>query len=742
MKNHKLSVKLLIIIATISTLSLAIFESLMINQAKISLFEEKLNLIEEIVDKSSENLKEQVDGYLSTVVAMATYVGGQEIFNMEKCLPILRLEAESSDFIRIGVINIEGFGITTDNQTGDFSQREYFKSSMQGKAGVSNRLKDYFGGGEINVFSSPIYNLNIDPEKKNPLGVLFATKTLQSFSEKLNTLSFEGKGFFYIIGADGSPITDNKNENSIGKFENFYDAIELYDDQASTYLKDNIQSKKSGNIVYTRDHTQRQLYFAPTAVNDWYLIFSVPVETISFQTNQIILNLTIFSVILVLFAIAFSSAIIQSYQKNYRKLESFAYTDHVTKHYNWAKFQLMAKSILVDHPEKRFAMIVFDIQKFKILNDLYGYEVGNEVLKKIADYLAQIIEDHETFSRTATDNFNLLLKYENSETLIKKLTKLSNDISTLLDNYLIKIFIGINLIEDPTEEIDIISNHANIAKNIAKTSSTNFYAFYDAQKRKELLQVTYIENLMSEALQNEEFEVYLQPKFLVDSEKICGAEALVRWNKKNHGIIYPNDFIPIFEKNGFIAQLDLYMCEKVCDLIIKWKKEYNKELPISINISRANMNNNNLVSSLLEITKRKQVSPKLIEIELTESAVFEDIEKIRNTLLELREAGFLISIDDFGSGYSSLGALKNLPADYVKIDKTFFDGPNLDGREEELVINIVSLIRGLNLFSIAEGVETKKQLSILKAAGCDIVQGYFFSKPIPAHNFEKLYIAK
>lgn len=247
-----------------------------------------------------------------------------------------------------------------------------------------------------------------------------------------------------------------------------------------------------------------------------------------------------------------------------------------------------------------------------------------------------------------------------------------------------------------------------------------------------------IENKMQDALKNHEFEVYLQPKVELKGETIAGAEALVRWNDPEYGLISPAEFIPIFEKNGFIVNLDLYMFEQVCGLLQSWIEKGYEPVPVSVNLSHVHLKNPDFLKEFRAIFQKYKLPPKLLEIELTETLVFENLDLLVKVIDQFHEIGFDCSLDDFGSGYSSLNILKDVPVDTLKLDRGFFgSNQQKNDRGGYIVESIIELAKKLKMQTVSEGVETKEQVAFLKKANCDMVQGYVFAKPVPIVDFEK-----
>ena len=256
--------------------------------------------------------------------------------------------------------------------------------------------------------------------------------------------------------------------------------------------------------------------------------------------------------------------------------------------------------------------------------------------------------------------------------------------------------------------------------------------------RSKLLKEQDIESHMEEALENKEFKVYLQPKYSPEGGRMGGAEALVRWISPTSGFISPGEFIPIFEKNTFIIQLDEYMLEEVCKLQRMWLDEGKTLVPISVNISRIHLLDEGLILMILHIVDYYKLPHDCIELELTESAFFDDKKKLIHTVEELKKNGFVVSMDDFGSGYSSLNTLKDLPFDVVKLDGEFFRKMEDQTRSRIIIEDTITLAKHLELQVVAEGIEEKEQVEFLKSMGCDLIQGYYFAKPMPAEEFGKL----
>lgn len=409
------------------------------------------------------------------------------------------------------------------------------------------------------------------------------------------------------------------------------------------------------------------------------------------------------------------------------------------------KFNIMANELLNKY-HNNYALIYFDFNKFKYINEIGGYSVGNKVLVKVSSILINSIDNDELACRISSDNFLVLIKYSDIKNLKNKLFRFNEKVIGLqkeeFNNLKISIISGIYLINDINDEIFSIIDKANIARKTIKSSHKSQFAFYDSKLHLKFTKEKEIENRMVKALNNKEFTIFLQPKIELATKNLIGAEALVRWITPNNIVFYPNDFIPLFEKNGFIIELDFYVYEEVFKMLQSWINNNFKVIPISINVSRSHINSSDFISRLTKLIVKYNIPINLIELELTENIFLNNIKQVLNTINTLKSMGFTFSMDDFGSGYSSLMLLKELPIDVLKLDKSFFPNNTLSNKNKIITSNVVNMAKDLNIKVLCEGIETKEQIDFLIKIKCDIVQGYFFSKPIPIDEFIEKYKLK
>ena len=411
--------------------------------------------------------------------------------------------------------------------------------------------------------------------------------------------------------------------------------------------------------------------------------------------------------------------------------------DELTGIYNKQAFYAKTKEMLLDNPDKNFDLLRINIERFKVLNDLFGESTGDKLLRYIGKFLKEINLPLCVSGRLYADNF--VVCYEagkgDSRRMINTLQMVAD--SFAINNRTILSF-GLYRIDDKTLPVSVMCDRANMALWKAKGNFKNPYCEYDEKMRQQVLKEQKIINAMERAIQNKEFTLYLQPKYDIEKGTIIGAEALVRWISLENGFISPGDFIPVFENNGFVYEVDKFIWEESCRYLRKWLDEGREVHPISVNVSRIDLYTPKLVQHLVNLREKYQLPSQYLELEITESAYTEDPEQIITITRQLREAGFVILMDDFGIGYSSLNMLKDIQIDVLKLDMGFLKSSDHSAKGGNILTAILKMAESLKMQAIAEGVETKEQVEFLKSIGCRYVQGFYYSKPLPVGEFEKL----
>jgi diguanylate cyclase (GGDEF)-like protein len=411
--------------------------------------------------------------------------------------------------------------------------------------------------------------------------------------------------------------------------------------------------------------------------------------------------------------------------------------DELTDLYNRKKFCAVTNAMLREDPEHSYVLVRWDIERFKIINDLYGMEEGDKLLFYIADKMAKTLDGIGTYARVEADDFVMCYPYS-TDTFKTPIRKIMEEFEAYPLQVEILSCFGLYVFEDESVSVDIAIDRANLALASVKKSYLRRYAFYDTDMRETLMREQEIVNEMIPALAQGQFGIYLQPKYSLCNARLIGAEALVRWFHPTKGMISPGEFIPIFERNGFVAELDSYVWRQTCSTLAKWREEGRYLFPVSVNVSRVNLYRQNLIEELLGLVREFDLEPRLLELEITESTYTENPPQLIEVIRELQGYDFKISMDDFGSGYSSLSMLKDIPVDILKVDLNFLEDFTEGGRGSLIMEAIINMAQNLKIPVIAEGVETKQQVDFLRCLACDTAQGYYFARPMPIGDYELL----
>ncbi|WP_107602535.1 bifunctional diguanylate cyclase/phosphodiesterase [Clostridioides difficile] len=704
-------------------------KNLLMSEAKIH--------IKEVAIQGSQLAQRQIEKDLDVLNIFSNYYASNpDIPNEEKMKNLLD-ELENQKFYTMAIVDINGNAENTKGDKFSVKDREFFKNSIKGKKYVSSPYAD-----EVNksikkiTISVPLLN------NDKVVGVLYCTYNINTLMKLINVSFYENNSISYVVKNDGTVIL-HPQEDSISK--NIYKLLKQDNDiREVNSLKKELQENKTGATVLKMLEERRYLGYATmdngnsenNYIKDWNLIFSIP-ETVVFSNSEKIINRAIYAVLfIILIFIAIIFYIIYIKKSNEKEILSLAYEDKVTHIGNQNKFYRECSKYLLDKPSLNYIIVYFDINNFKMINDTFGYEFGDNLLITIAKALKEELTEGEVFARLSSDYFAIFCDYKNGRNkIIRKLDSIRNNIeSNLSIVFEISLCVGIYFVEEDEVDIQKAVNKANMARSVAKGKNIN-YAIYNEDVRNKLSEESMILDDIKIALVKNQFEVYYQPKFSLVNGEMIGSEALIRWNHPEHGFISPAVFIPIAEKSKLILKIERFVFEKVCTDLSEWKKQGKKIVPVSVNLSRVELYQPDIVKFINKTIQMYNLSSDLIEIEITETVAINELNILKNVLNELRKYGFSISMDDFGTGYSSISCLRDMPIDILKLDKSFLDGIEHDERSRNIAKSIVSLAKSLDLVVIIEGVESKEQAELMKQFGCDLVQGFYFARPMPAKNF-------
>lgn len=411
--------------------------------------------------------------------------------------------------------------------------------------------------------------------------------------------------------------------------------------------------------------------------------------------------------------------------------------DPLTGVYSQAYFFQTVQKELREHLDTEYVLIVSDIYGFKFYNELFGRETGDNVLKREAALLRSVCVSGSVYGRIAEDEFAVLAKkqYFKEELLRHGIAQMRQEFGN--SQYKIYLNAGVYPVSDHSEPVSNMCDKAKLAIEQIKHDYSVVIGYYSSQLSENTRRKRWILDEMESALNDHQFAMFLQPQVDPSTGKWLGAEALVRWLHPEHGMISPGDFVPVLEEAAVITRVDEFIWEQAAQKLADWRQRGREDLYISVNVSGHDFYHVDLYQTFTSLVEKYQIAPKNLKIEVTETVLSRSKEQQNDTLSRLRTYGFIVEIDDFGSGYSSLNSLKDMETDVIKIDMGFLSQTDHVERSKMILNDIVHMIKNLHMGIVVEGVETREQLDFVTSIGCDIIQGYYYSKPIPVNEFEQ-----
>ena len=616
----------------------------------------------------------------------------------------------------------------------------HIEAAMKGKYVVARSVDDVSGDGV--AFFVPCR------DGKEIVGVLVAKYSKDDLLEKLSTkpqmgteLVLNDSGEVVLMGEDLGNYLGGVSWEEFSKNADSWKAKGKFDEEMRLL---------GCSVASAVNKYGKEIYFAAAAVEGYdgfYVLRLTSSEVVEKEIRQSMDRIYFMMVVMAFVVLCVVVVAIVMYVRNRRAVYYAAYIDQLTGLPSKARHKMDAQEF-INKKEKKYAYVTFDVDNFKYINEMFGYEYGNKVLVHIAKTIKAFAKPDELYARISSDNFAMLLMDTGTQKeLEERIGELFQKIiepgepGEVLNICSLSFSCGVYRIEGKMD-INVVRANANLARTENKKNVLNEIVFYDENLKARRVEEKELEYEAEEALVNGDFLVYFQPKYDTKTEKIIGAEALVRWNHPVRGMLSPALFVPLFESNGFITEIDLYVLNSVCELIESWVNADIPPICISVNLSRVHLYERNLVQRLTEVVERHHIPPEYIEFELTESAFYEETESLLRIMSEIKAAGFRLSMDDFGSGYSSLNLLRRLPVDVLKLDKVFLEDceeENDETRGKRIVMHVISMAKDLQMEVLAEGVETSGQKEFLQNAKCDMIQGYYYARPMPIREFELLY---
>lgn len=687
-----------------------------------------------------------VNSYFESNMAVLRGVASEfqdiDPYDKANLLDVCKRVAMNTGFRHIGFTRPDGITVSSSGKSSNTSARGFIRDGLAGEDTLYAHTNCDFDGHLVDMYSITV---------RNAAGEIVGVLSADIVPLKLADLDLVDIGgdlsCFFILDSTGSVIYASSSESASG--------LQIGSSLFSVLPRNNSDISEISYILNSVGGTTLKevtiggvncyAAFAPLQGRDWTFMTLIPSKNVvsAFDTLVIFtvwaigamaLLIIVCSLMIAMRMRRISEEISDAVDSSLRQM----YVDSITGHETIARFRERFAAAMKDTATGH-ALMSLDVDRFKAVNDMFGFEGGNDIIRRLSDIIKRNLREGEFFARSTGDLFYILAEYSDNEDLIDLSERIISDVYYQIPEMRLSMSVGIYKIDEPSIRSRVAADRADMARESTKGSKQNRYAFFDTSMLQKIRREKRIEDIMEDALALGEFLVYLQPKFgLGDDNCVVGAEALVRWQHDGK-LIPPGEFIPLFERNGFVNKIDYYIFEEVCKLQKKYVVMGYEPKVISVNMSRTHIHHPGFVDELAAMCEKYEVDTKYIEIEITESAAYEDMDILCDIFREIKSKGFHVSIDDFGTGYSSLNMLKDLPVDVLKIDRSFLT-ENADEHESASIIIgcVVSLAAALEIRTICEGIETKEQAVLLTKLGCNMAQGFFFARPMPVPDYEKL----
>lgn len=710
-------------------ISVILFSCLIMNTVKMNeaMKEETKSYVTDMANQMSREISYRIQSYeryisetADSFSKMPDRILNEEVLEKKKA-PLL--------FERLVVVDREGNTLPENFMYTNFNK--YFEENQD----IFEESKTVAIDDRTIFFSSPMIKKGV------PDRVLVGVQGSKSLQTIFTEVNCQKEGFSCIVSKNGEVIVKGEKSEKNSQIREWIDEkIKGNEEQAISKMIININQKNQEVFEFPLGDNDTVIMACNSLeFNDWYLLSFIPSTILKENTTPYIDK---YWFITLLSIVVFGIVVIKIrcfYKENVRKIEKIAFTDFITGGSNNAAFLIEAKQKIQANTKKKYVMVFLNILGFKNINEKYGVTAGNHALKYIYQVLKKCIYEDEIVARSESDHYFILLQEETEEAVQKRIDimmqKIHGTETETAYDYGISFSQGASFIEEKDEELRVYQNRAVVASEYYNNSK--HCVFYNKELYTKLNREIVLNESFEKAIEDNEFEVYFQPKINLDNEKTAGAEALVRWKHKEYGMISPGEFISLFETNGKICRLDLYVFEIVCKKLNEWKERELPPIKVSVNLSRVHLMEQGIecLKRFKDIKDRYQIPDGQIELELTESMVIEikQLEKVKKIIAQIQACGFLCSLDDFGFGYSSLALLKEFDVDIIKLDRLFF--VNSNEKTWKVVKAFISLAHELNITVVAEGVEEKYQIEKLKEINCDLMQGYVYARPLPEEEF-------
>lgn len=732
-------------LSAVGTVALLIIFIFTITQVVQSIFDSSYKAqIKAYANEFSLAVKKQSSGDITMLMTLAQFIHNESDLTDR----YVRTRQNSNDFELIGFWDINGAssqislsGIQTFSHFNNLppEMQQAIIAAWSGKYAISQPFHSKRLSQSYIAYASPVLDIN-----GRPVAAISAIKNLNSFDKLLNQLNFNLSNVnLFLIDKHGAVMANSRNIFNITHLDNIR-SLRGLSDKMVREITAALKKEHDYSTKFDYYNNSYSLNLSPLNYEGWFTAYIDRPDLQAAPVYSSLQNLVnILLAVLVLLVLGGGTAFFVL-RRSYLQQLVLAFYDPLTESCNSRKFSIELDSLLERHQAEGFSVALIKVRDFHFISDYLGTPNCNALLKLISKqlhYCPNVI----LAARAQDEHFYLLLnlyaKQQIQDTLLELFNTMAREFNRHMSSFPLVFSAGVVQAQNDDNASGLL-HKCEFALQAIPKSYTHALRFYDDNSYQSEMRIKEIELDMRPALEQGEFKLFLQPKFDLQNGRITAAEALVRWVKPDGRIIFPGDFIPLFENNGFCAELDLYIFEQVCRTIRRWLNEGKKPIKISVNQSKQLIFRQNYIELVQQLIQKYQIPPHHIVIEILESIMAQDVLELNGYIKKLRSIGLLISMDDFGSGYSSLNLLSGLDVDEIKFDKEFLLEADTAKKEKNKLIltHLLSLAQQFNAQTVVEGVEKAEDVSFLKAQGCTLAQGYYFNKPIALSAFDELYM--
>ena len=692
------------------------------------------NFLKEVSAKNGESVGFRFQEQSAYLYYYAENVDTTLLDNPKAAIESISDIPKAETFKRYGISTLDGNAYTSDGKNITLTHTQYIEKCIEEDGFIIYRMsaEESIDGDEVFVMHTPLKH---EGEAK---AVFFLVFTIEQIMSNFESNAFENSEFFYVVDYEGNNILSTHSNPQFRNIENVFYTLpvdEKYGGSRIPKIQEDMKNGKTG-VLFSSQNTDFYLYYSPLDFNDWYLFSVIPTSAVTANRNTALSYVALMCFFLIAVFVLFTFYAVSAERRKKEELDKVLYTDSLTGGASYAKFCLDVKKQL--NKNGKSAYIVMDVDNFKLVNDYYGYEMGNRTIKFINSLWQKMLRNDEFVGRIAADRFAIYLRYTTEKELMHRLNRFCESCRVFNDknmsNYILVPSIGVYFVKEKNVDIQKMQNCAVMAKSLVKGDRDSMISVYTNKIKKDLTRKKLFSDELEHAIKNNELSVVLQPQYDTKSGKICAAETLVRWKKEDGTFVPPSEFIPVAEEKGLVKDIDHFVFRKACEIQQDLLKKNFEPIDISVNVSQQTLYDANIIEAYLNIVKETGADISHLNLEITETALFNNNKAFVRLIKKLHKAGFKVLLDDFGTGFSSLMLLKSMPIDALKLDKSFIDDYE-NPRGKNIIECVIDMANKLNITLVAEGIETAEQFEYIKTQKCDIVQGYHFSYPLDYNKF-------